>query len=239
MSLKTKILEEHFFRPRWYSVFINPYFINRYRLYRAVERFAAQTPANAHILDVGCGIKPYRSLFQSQHYTGIDIAGGGHHDEAKTADALYDGLTIPYPDHSFDTLLCTQVLEHAHDPEQLVTECARVLRPGSRAFFSMPFTYPEHEVPYDFRRFTRFEHERLFKKNGFTKVVIAQTTGFAGTFAQLLVIWLFESIPFRSTLLKSVLTVFIFTPIQTSGIVIDFLTGRSGMTMDYVIYLEK
>ncbi len=238
MSLKARILEEHFFRPRWYSIGINPYFTNRYRLYQSIKTFARATPNHAHILDVGCGIKPYRTLFSSPEYTGIDIAGGGHTDDAKTVDAFYDGLTIPYADQSFDTLICTQVLEHAHDPEILVAECARVLKPGGRAFFSMPFTYPEHEVPYDFRRFTRFEHDRLFRKNGFTTVTITKTTGFAGTFAQLLVIWLFESIPFRSTILKSLLTLCIFTPIQIIGLGIDWLTGRSGMTMDYVITLE-
>lgn len=234
-SVKARILEEHFFRPRWYSVFINPYFINRYRLYQAITTFAEKTPSDATILDVGCGIKPYRFLFKSPTYTGIDIAGGGHSDQAKTVDAFYDGHSIPFSDQSFDTLICTQVLEHADDPEVLVRECARVLKPGGRAFFSMPFTYPEHETPYDFRRFTQFEHERLFKKNGFTKITIQKTTGFSGTFAQLLVVWLFEGIPFRSTLLKSLLTVGIFAPMQILGLAVDRITGKSGMTMDYVI----
>lgn len=237
-SVKARILEEHFFRPRWYSVVINPYFINRYRLYQAITSFAQKTADDATILDVGCGIKPYRFLFHTPHYTGIDIAGGGHSDQAKSVDAFYDGHSIPFPDNSFDTLLCTQVLEHADDPEVLVRECTRVLKPGGRAFFSMPFTYPEHETPYDFRRFTQFEHLRLFKKNGFTKVSIHKTTGFAGTFAQLLVVWLFEGIPFRSTLLKSLLTLVLFTPIQLCGMAIDWLTGKSGMTMDYVVIVE-
>lgn len=238
-GFKAKLLEEHFFRPRWYSIFINPYFTNRYRLYQAIKRFAKETLPTATILDVGCGIKPYRLLFSTSDYLGIDIEGGGHTDDAKTVDAFYDGLSIPYPNTSFDTIICTQVLEHAHDPEILVTECARVLKTGGRAFFSMPFTYPEHEVPYDFRRFTKFEHDRLFRKNGFTKITITKTTGFAGTFAQLLVIWLFEGIPFRSTVLKSLLTIFLFAPIQMLGIFIDWLTGKSGMTMDYVITLES
>jgi hypothetical protein len=116
-----------------------------------------------------------------------------------------------------------------------VAECARVLAPHGTAFFSMPFTYPEHEIPYDFRRFTRYEHDRLLRKSGFTSVAILQTTGFAGTFAQLLVVWLFESIPFRSTLLKTFLSLVIFAPIQIFGLMIDIVTGKSGQTMDYVV----
>lgn len=234
-----KILEDHFFRPRWYSIFINPYFINRYQLYQAITVFSKDTPDDAIILDVGCGIKPYRLLFKSKFYSGIDIAGGGHVDEAKTVDSFYDGHTIPFGDAGFNTLICTQVLEHASDPEILVSECSRVLAPGSRAFFSMPFTYPEHEIPYDFRRFTRYEHQRLFAKNGFEKIEITKTTGFCGTFSQLLVIWLFESIKFRAPFLKAILTAFIFAPIQIIGLLLDKITGKAGMTMDYVIILEK
>jgi SAM-dependent methyltransferase len=239
IGLKQKIMEENFFRPRWYSIFINPYFINRHSLYRAMQAFATATSDTANILDVGCGIKPYRNLFATEKYTGIDIAGGGHEDEAKTVDAFYDGHAIPFSDKTFDTVICTQVLEHADDPEVLVRECARVLADGGTAFFSMPFTYPEHEIPYDFRRFTRFEHQRLFAKNGFTEIGIHQTTGIFGTFGQLFVIWGFESIPFRAPLLKGFLTLVFFAPIQGFALLLDKITRKSGLTMDYVIILKK
>ncbi len=234
-QFKNRIIEDNFFRPRWYSIFLNPYFINRFSLYREINIFATKVSQEANILDVGCGLKPYRHLFTSKNYTGIDIAGGGHADTAKTVDAFYDGHSIPFPDRTFDTLLCTQVLEHADNPELLVQECVRVLKPGSTAFFSMPFTYPEHEIPYDFRRFTRYEHDRLLRSKGFNTITIIKTTGFAGTFAQLLVIWLFEGIPFRSTILKAILSITVFAPIQIAGLFIDSLTGKSGQTMDYVI----
>jgi SAM-dependent methyltransferase len=234
-SLKHKIIDDNFFRPQWYSVFINPYFINRFTLYQAITDFANTTGENDRVLDVGCGLKPYRHLFATKDYLGIDIAGGGHTDSAKIVDAFYDGHHIPYDANSFDTIICTQVLEHADDPAVLVSECARVLKPHGTAFFSMPFTYPEHEIPYDFRRFTRYEHDRLLRSNGFTSVTILKTTGFGGTFGQLLVVWLFESIPFRSTLLKTLLSIFVFAPIQILGLVVDIITGKSGQTMDYVV----
>jgi SAM-dependent methyltransferase len=238
-TLKQQIIDENFFRPRWYSIFINPYFINRFTLFKAITTFAKTTDTEARVLDVGCGLKPYRNFFATTEYTGIDIAGGGHSDEAKVVDAYYDGHTIPFPDASFDTLICTQVLEHADDPEILMRECSRVLISGGTAFFSMPFTYPEHETPYDFRRFTRFEHTRLAEKNGFSDITISQTTGFAGTFAQLLVVWIFESIPFRSTILKTLLSLLVFAPIQGLGLLVDLITEKSGQTMDYVVTVKK
>lgn len=42
-NLKNNIIDEHFFRPRWYSVFIYPYFINRFSLLRAMQAFALHT----------------------------------------------------------------------------------------------------------------------------------------------------------------------------------------------------
>jgi len=238
-ELKNRIIDESFFRPRWHSVFINPYFINRKGLYSAIRKFAATIPKEARVIDVGCGLKPYRKLFSTESYKGIDIRGGGHADDAKVVDAYYDGAHVPFPDASFDALICTQVLEHADNPEALVSDCARVLAPGGRAFFSMPFTYPEHEKPYDFRRFTRFEHKRLLEKNGFSDILIEQTTGIFGTLSQMLSIWTFESLTFRATLLKTLLSIIVLGPLQILGLTLDAITGKSGMTMDYVISARR
>jgi len=238
-QIKDRIFTQHFFLPVWYSVFINPYYISRRSLLVSIKKFASATATDAAILDVGCGIKPYRQFFKSQNYTGIDIEGGGHTDEAKDVSLYFDGHTIPFPDNSFDTLLCTEVLEHADDPEILVSECARVLKDGGRAYFSMPFVYPEHEIPYDFRRFTYFEHQRLFAKNNFKYISTVKTTGFFGTFGQIFVVWLFEGIPFRAPILKTLLTAGFFAPVQVICLLLDAITKKSGITLNYISELKK
>ena len=42
----------------------------------------------------------------------------------------FDGVHLPFADGSFDVVWCKQVLEHVEQPEPLLHEVGRVLRPG-------------------------------------------------------------------------------------------------------------
>ncbi len=191
------------------------------------------------ILDIGCGKKPYKDLFAGEEYIGIDIQGGGHTDSEKTVNAYYDGTKIPFKDQTFDITICTQVLEHADDANALIAECSRVMKPDAKLFLTMPFVYPEHEIPFDFRRFTKFGHEKICKENGLNIVEIQKTTGLFGTFAQLLSLGIFEGIPFKASVLKTLLTIIILMPIQLLGIILDIIFRKAGPTMDYVVVAKK
>ncbi len=46
---------------------------------------------------------------------------------------LADATCLPFADHSFDVVACTQVLEYVPDVEAAIAEIRRVLRPGGRA----------------------------------------------------------------------------------------------------------
>lgn len=236
---KQEFVENNFFRPSWYSIFVNPYFIDRYAIFSAIRSFSKSLNTNTKILDIGCGKKPYLKLFKNSEYIGIDIQGGGHSDTEKIVDKYYDGEHIPFESNSFDVVICTQVLEHASNPDKLIAECARVLKPRGKIFLTMPFAYPEHEIPYDFQRFTRYGHEKILKANGFNSITIKKMTGFCGTFSQLASLGIFESIKFRSTSIKVLLGIFILAPIQIVGIIFDTLLFKAGITIGYVAIADK
>lgn len=117
------------------------------------------------VLDVGCGEMPFRTLLGSGAlYTGIDILQSGEFGMCRHADVVqFDGQKIPFPDASFDCVLCTEVLEHAEDPVALIAEMYRVLRPGGLLVATVPFSARVHHVPYDYHRFSRFRLVKMFE----------------------------------------------------------------------------
>jgi SAM-dependent methyltransferase len=50
-----------------------------------------------------------------------------------------DGHGLPFPDGSFDGVLCFETLEHVESPHQVLTELARVCRPDGRVFVTIPW----------------------------------------------------------------------------------------------------
>ncbi len=51
-----------------------------------------------------------------------------------------DITDIPYPDHTFDVIYCSHVLEHVPDDRKAMRELHRVLKPGGWAILQVPIT---------------------------------------------------------------------------------------------------
>lgn len=98
-------------------------------------------------------------------YLGLDIdseiARGRN-----VADYFYSGGVFPFPDNSFNSILCNQVLEHVFNPDEFLSEIVRVLAPGGRILLTAPFVWDEHEQPYDFARYSTFGLRALLERQG-------------------------------------------------------------------------
>jgi SAM-dependent methyltransferase len=119
----------------------------------------ASRHAFGRLLDLGCGNAPYRDWFvgQVQHYVTAD-----HPPVSPAVQVACDMQHLPFANGSFDTVLCTQVLEHIPRPWLAAGEIMRILKPGGILILSCPQYWVLHEIPHDYFRFTPYGLRVLF-----------------------------------------------------------------------------
>lgn len=132
-----------------------------------IKEFGNEVGPDLKVLDVGCGLRPYEYFFSHCKYTGIDVEQSGRKTEDKKPDKYYDGSSIPFESSSFDIVICTQVIEHCLDSKRLLSEIHRILRPTGKIFLTVPFMWGEHEIPYDFRRYSSYGIKGEIEDAGF------------------------------------------------------------------------
>ncbi len=113
------------------------------------------------VLDVGCGegrhaISAYLSA--SVDVVGLDLneadlatartrlAEFAAAEAASRGSCTFihgSGHDLPFPDDSFDKVICAEVLEHIPDYQSFLSEIRRVLKPGGLFAVSVPRYFPE------------------------------------------------------------------------------------------------
>jgi SAM-dependent methyltransferase len=97
-------------------------------------------PAGGCVLELGAG-DGWQAHALHEHgfkVTAIDVAAASPETPKHYPVSTYDGRTLPFPDHSFDAIYSSNVLEHIESFEQIQSELARVLRPGGVAVHCVP-----------------------------------------------------------------------------------------------------
>ena len=120
-----------------------------------IPRVLDETPAGARIADLGAGgrrIRPDVICVDFVPFDGTSVVG--------------DVQRLPFGDGTLDLVVGTGLLEHVEDDRALLAETFRVLRPGGRAHFEMPFLQQYHDDPIDCRRFTVDGLERALRREG-------------------------------------------------------------------------
>jgi len=109
----------------------------------AAELARASGGPPAQVLDVGCGggfLSNHLSTL-GHHVTGLDasrdaLAIASRYD--RTGLVRYqqgDALNLPYAAGSFDAVCAMDFLEHVENPDRVIAEAARVLKPSGLFFF--------------------------------------------------------------------------------------------------------
>jgi ubiquinone/menaquinone biosynthesis C-methylase UbiE len=114
------------------------------RMQFALEMLETRVPPGSKVLDVGCGAGQLVGKLIERGYDawGIDISEAMvgcarkhfHPDRFRTADIEH----LPFPDSTFDAVVCLGVMEYLNQDEAALHEIWRVLRPQGRAVITTP-----------------------------------------------------------------------------------------------------
>lgn len=150
-----------------------------------VKNVAQKLPKGSAILDAGAGECVYKSLFAHCEYRAIDLAVGESRWNYSNLDFVGPLHDMPIDDSTFDAVLCTQVLEHLELPRESIAEMFRVLKPGGKLYITVPMSQNEHQVPYDYFRYTSYGLESICRLAGFQELKV---TPFGGLWVR----WAYE-----------------------------------------------
>ncbi|MEO7316111.1 MAG: class I SAM-dependent methyltransferase [Ginsengibacter sp.] len=204
-------------------------------------KYAISKFASGKILDVGCGNKPYESLFHTsrENYIGCDVVQSSD----DKVDILCLATDINAPSDSFDTVFSTQVMEHVDNSDLMMSECNRVLRSDGYLVLSVPFSWELHEEPYDFFRFTKYGLMELCKRNNFEVIEIIPNGGKWAAIAQLNMNIFFSALKKKNIILRGIrfllINLHITSLLNWIAIKIDNMAFDPLFTLNYVLIAKK
>lgn len=209
-----------------------------YRIHdRELSRMARQY-FRGDLVDIGCGTKPYRAMMSPlvDRHVGVDHHGTQH--DSSNVDLFGTAYEVPAEAASFDSALCSAVLEHLEEPEQAVRECHRVLKPGGVAVYSMPFIWHLHEEPRDFYRYTKYGLLHLFEKCGFEVLEVKALSGFFTTFGTLLAYYVMRLNRYRLLRWSGLVTLMAFA-FQLAAWGLDSISRDERYTWMYMVAARR
>jgi len=221
--------------------FTHPLYLIRSSLFRKISTYAPQL--KGRMMDFGCGLKPYETLFTVDEYIGVDYQAEGETYHQEKVDVFYDGKTLPFPDNHFDSIFSSEVFEHIFNLPEIMLELKRVLKPGGKILITCPFAFGEHEVPSDYARYTSFAVKHMFISNGFNVLAYEKTGGNIEAITQLRIVYwnlhilsFFKNIP----ILRSILRILVFTSNNLMALILGkILPSRQDLYLNNVLLAEK
>lgn len=178
------------FNPAVLGLLTDPNYFARKDLYEAVQNNSEFI--SGKVLDFGCGTQPYKKLFKADEYIGVEIDIPGEFKDKGIV--YYDGKHIPFENETFDSMISSEVFEHVINIDEIVKELNRVMKTGGNALITVPFVYPRHCWPNDYRRYTYEGVKNLLVSNGFEILKCESNTGYIESVTELINNYVFVNI---------------------------------------------
>lgn len=116
-------------------------------------------------------LRKFRKM-KSLDYTSADLF-------SPIVDVKADILDLPFPDESFDVVICNHVLEHIEDDAKAMSELYRVMKPGGWGIFQVPMKNSLEKTYEDFsikdpkerqKHFGQYDHVRWYGMDYFNRL---------------------------------------------------------------------
>lgn len=235
-SLKILYRKQMFF-PGITGLFINPFYFARKNLALHLKELGHQITGRT--LDIGCGVKPYRELFCSSKYIGLE-PDTPQNRKSKRADYYYDGHTFPFNNGEFDSAVCSQVFEHVFHPDEFLAEIFRILKPDGCLLLTTPFIWDEHEQPFDFARYSSYGLKHLLKKHGFEIIAFRKSTDDVRVIFQLIAAFLYKKFLQNRGSFNILKTFLFISPVNVLGEIFGMVSLKNeDMYLDNIVLAAK
>lgn len=122
-------------------------------------------------------------------------------------DVVMDISQMPIRENAVDLIICEFVLEHARDPEKIMGEIHRILKPGGSAYVAVPFVAAFHSAPDDFYRWSAHGLRALIERHGLSVVAEGIVSGPTSAYLNILTEWVAVLLSFGSRRLHSAVVV--------------------------------
>lgn len=237
-AFHTFYLKQRFF-PNWISVLINPFFITRRAMLKKICLFTPELTGS--ILDFGCGAKPYKELFtQSTRYVGVDLENEAHDHSNEDVDVYYDGVSLPFEDGAFQNVFCSEVLEHVPNIHHSLHEMNRVLEMNGKILITVPFVFPEHEMPFDYRRLTLIGITQALKESGFEVIKTEKFGSFFQVIHQLIIMYIHDLLYTKNKYLNLLINALFICPITIFAIIVNpFIIKNRSLYFGNIVLAKK
>ena len=160
------------------------------------------------LLDAGCG----RGDF-SKGYKDLGLEVSGLDNERSDSRMLTDidvkytnmeNESFPFEDETFDAVFSKSVIEHLFNPDNVMKECLRVLKPGGRIIIMTPDWISQMKIFFD-----DYTHRQPYTVDGVRDML--NIFGFgevnSGLFYQLPVLWKYPVLRVFSRILRMLIPV--------------------------------
>lgn len=106
------------------------------------------------VVDIGCGYGGYSLALRQAGAKVVSLDRFNQNMGHSMQSVLGDALALPLNASRFDVVVCTSLIEHLPEPERLLSELYRIVKPNGWVYLSFPPFYS----PYGGHQFSPFHY---------------------------------------------------------------------------------